>query len=61
LVPSETSMPVVKGSFGDKLVTVLGDTGCSGAVIRKDLVREDQLTGATQRCKLAMVELYRLM
>jgi hypothetical protein len=52
-VPSEINMPVVKGSVRDKLVTVLRDTGCSGAVIRKDLVREDQLTGTTQRCKLA--------
>lgn len=46
-------MPVVKGCVGDKLVTVLRDTGCSGAVIRKELVTEKQLTGTSQRYKLA--------
>ncbi|XP_062602901.1 uncharacterized protein LOC134264647 [Saccostrea cucullata] len=50
---SEMVMPVVKGCVGDKLVTVLRDTGCSGVVIRKDLVEKDQLTGKTQKCKLA--------
>lgn len=39
----ENDMPVVKGCVGDKLVTVLRDTG--GAVIRKELVTEEQLTG----------------
>nr|XP_034315954.1 uncharacterized protein LOC117685617 [Crassostrea gigas] len=49
----ETEMPVVKGCVGNKLVTVLRDTGCSGAVIRRELVNDDQLTGTSQRCKLA--------
>ncbi|XP_065925002.1 uncharacterized protein [Magallana gigas] len=49
----ETEMPVVKGCVGNKLVTVLRDTGCSGAVIRRKLVNDDQLTGTSQRCKLA--------
>nr|XP_034320976.1 uncharacterized protein LOC117687844 [Crassostrea gigas] len=49
----ETEMPVVKGCVCNKLVTVLRDTGCSGAIIRRELVNDDQLTGTSQRCKLA--------
>lgn len=37
-------MPVVKECIGDKLVTVPRDTECHGAVIRKELVTEEQLT-----------------
>lgn len=37
-------MPVVKECIGDKLVTVPRDTECRGAVIRKELVTEEQLT-----------------
>jgi hypothetical protein len=46
-------MPVVKGYVGDRLMTVLRDTGCSGAVIRKDLVLLNQITGKNQQCLLA--------
>ena len=38
-------MPVVKGRVGEKSVDVLRDTGCSGIVVKKDLVSEDQFTG----------------
>ena len=38
-------MPVVKGRVGEKTVDVLRDTGCSGIVVKKNLVSEDQLTG----------------
>ena len=38
-------MPVVKGRVGEKPVDVLRDTGCSGIVVKKDLVSEDQFTG----------------
>ena len=31
-------MPVVKGRVGEKPVDVLRDTGCSGIVVKKDLV-----------------------
>ena len=34
------------------MVTVLRDTGCSSAVVRKDLVKDEQLTGRIQRCIL---------
>ena len=38
-------MPVVKGRVGEKTVDVLRDTGCSGMVVKKNLVSEDQFTG----------------
>ena len=40
-----SKMPVVKGRVGEKTVDVLRDTGCSGVVVKKDLVGEDQFTG----------------
>ena len=38
-------MPVVKGRVGEETVDVLRDTGCSGVVVKKDLLGEDQFTG----------------
>ena len=38
-------MPLVKGRVGEKTVDVLRDTGCSGIVVKKNLVSEDQFTG----------------
>ena len=38
-------MPVVKGRVGEKTVDVLRDTGCSGVVVKKDIIGEDQFTG----------------
>ena len=38
-------MPVVKGKIGDKTVDVLRDTGCSGMVVKKELVSKEQYTG----------------
>ena len=35
----------VKGRVGEKPVDVLRDTGCSGIVVKRDLVSEDQFTG----------------
>ena len=35
-------MPVVKGRVRENSVDVLRDTGCSGIVVKKDLVSEDQ-------------------
>ena len=40
-----SKIPVVKGRVGAKTVDVLRDTGCSGVVIKKDLVGKDQFTG----------------
>ena len=38
-------MPVVKSKVGEKSVDVLRDTGCSGIVVKRDLLSEDQFTG----------------
>ena len=46
------SMPVVQGVLNGKVVTVLRDTGCSSAVVRQELVKDEQLTGRIQRCIL---------
>ena len=40
-----SKIPVVKVRVGAKTVDVLKDTGCSGVVVKKDLVGEDQFTG----------------
>ena len=40
-----SKMPVVKGRVGENSVDVLRDTGCSGIVIKKELVSEDQFFG----------------
>ena len=45
-------MPVEQGVLNEKLVTVLRDTGCSSTVVRKNLVKDEQLTGRIQRCIL---------
>ena len=45
-------MPVVNGYLGEKLVSVLRDTGCSTIVVRRSLVDEDQLTGSNETCVL---------
>ena len=45
-------MPVTKGNVGtnNDLVSVLRDTGCSGVLIRRSLVSDDQLTGKSKYC-----------
>ena len=40
-----SKMPVVKDRVGENSVDVLRDTGCSGIVVKKNLVSEDQFTG----------------
>ena len=45
LSTARAKMPVLKGRVGCKTVDVLRDTGCSGVVVKKDLVSEDQYTG----------------
>ena len=37
-------MPVVKCRVGEKYVDVLRDTGCSGIVVKRNLVSEHQFT-----------------
>ena len=41
----QLKMPVVKGRVGEKTVDVLRDPGCSGIIVKKNLVSEDQFTG----------------
>lgn len=46
------NMPVQMGYVGGNLIKVLRDTGCSGVVVKRDLVTDDPLTGEVQRCVL---------
>ena len=39
-----SKMPVVKGRVGEKPADVLRDTGCSGIVVKRELVSKDQFT-----------------
>ena len=45
-------MPVVEGYLGGKKVSVLRDSGCSGVIVKRALVSDDQLTGVDQLCVL---------
>ena len=42
---ARSKMPVVKRKKGNKTVDVLRDTGCSGIVVKKELVSKEQYTG----------------
>ena len=46
-------MPVTSGFVEGKQVSVLRDTGCSGIVIRRSKVSDQNLTGKTQVCILS--------
>ena len=50
--PVTKGMPVVIGLIGNKPVSVLRDSGCSGVVIRQDLVPQECLTGQVKICVL---------
>ena len=39
------NLPVLSGKVGDEKVEVLRDTGCSGVIIRRELVDEADFTG----------------
>ncbi|XP_040070994.1 uncharacterized protein LOC120843638 [Ixodes scapularis] len=41
-------LPVVAGTYEGKSISVLRDTGCNTAIIKRELIRDDQLTGETQ-------------
>ncbi|KAK3891826.1 hypothetical protein Pcinc_004296 [Petrolisthes cinctipes] len=45
-------MPIMSGTINGKEVEVLRDTGCSTAVVRLELVDEEQFTGETKTCVL---------
>ncbi|XP_069140237.1 uncharacterized protein [Argopecten irradians] len=46
-------MPIASGYVGDHFVTVLRDSGCSGVVVRKDLVDSSRISDRRQVCSLA--------
>ena len=60
-------LPTAQGTVNGKTVVVLRDTGCTGCVVRRNLVSNDQLLGresdvtlideSTQRYPLAMVDI----
>lgn len=46
------SMPVLSGYVGENFVNVLRDSGCSGVVVKRELVKDSELTGKIQKCVL---------
>lgn len=46
------NMPVQDGMLGGHKVSVLRDSGCSTVVVKRSLVKDDQLTGAEETCVL---------
>ena len=47
-------MPVVKGMVGTHTVNALRDTGCSGVVVQKKFVNDDQYTG--KYCYMILID-----
>ena len=47
-----TNMPTTRGRLLGRTITVLRDSGCTSAVVRRDLVPDDRLTGKQQACVL---------
>jgi hypothetical protein len=45
-------MPVTDGYVGSEKVSVLRDSGCSGVVVKKNLVKQSDMTGKIQHCVL---------
>ena len=43
-------VPIVYGNVGSKSVSVLRDTGCSGVLIWRSLVSDNQMTGESKYC-----------
>ena len=46
------NMPVRKGMINGRSITVLRDMGCLTVVVRRSLVRDDQLTEKDEICFL---------
>ena len=46
-------MPVLEGTVNEQKVQVLRDTGCSGVVVKRKFIAEEQLTG--EMCFMAMM------
>lgn len=43
------TMPVLSGYIGENFVNVLRDSGCSGVVVKRELVKDSELTGKIQK------------
>ena len=50
--PVQPGMPVIKGRLGSQEVSVLRDSGCSGVVVRRDLVLQENMTRVYKHCVL---------
>ncbi len=48
----KSGMPVTEGMLGSQRVSFSRDSGCSGVVVRSNLVSPDEMTGATKLCIL---------
>ena len=46
-------LPVCRGRIGDREVTVLRDTGCTGVVVKRSLVTDAELTQRVEDCTMA--------
>lgn len=46
-------MPVLSGFVEGRSVSVLRDTGCSGVIVCRGLVDDDQMTDKAEECVLA--------
>lgn len=44
--------PVLSGYVGENFVNILRDSGCSGVVVKRELVKDSELTGKIQKCVL---------
>ena len=49
----KNGLPVSAGFVEDKPVSVLRDSGCTGIVVRRSLVPDENMTGESHICKLA--------
>ena len=50
--PMDGDMPVREGKVDDRVVQTLRDTGCSGILVKQELVKPDQYTGKFGLIKL---------
>lgn len=46
------TMPVLSGYVGENCVNVLRDSSCSGVVVKRELIKDSELTGKIQKCVL---------
>ena len=60
LMPRRNNLPMSEGYVGDKKVTVLRDTSCTSAVVRRSLVTMDQMTDKKWSCALIDTTIRRL-